>query len=172
MKRNWDDRVILLVMIVTMALVAIAYPYFTSDATPETSSTAIVVRSDAQQETELLDGINAKRAENGKAPLVINDKLNQSAQLKADDMIAKDYWSHDAPDGAKPWAFFARAGYEYQKAGENLAKCYDDEQATVEAWYASPTHKANILGDYTDTGFGWEVRSNGCIVVVNHFGKP
>jgi uncharacterized protein YkwD len=117
--------------------------------------------------------VNAERAKQNLQPLEENEQLNQSAQMKADDMAAKDYWSHDAPDGTKPWWFFYEAGYVYKYAGENLAR---DDYEPVEAidfmddWMASPTHREIILSPkFRDIGVGVALNGEG-IYVVNHFG--
>jgi hypothetical protein len=102
----------------------------------------------------LLSSTNSQRTANGLGSLALNATLNQAAQAKANDMAARDYWSHNTPDGATPWTFFVSAGYNYQNAGENLAYGFDNYDATVTAWMNSPEHKANVLGSYTEVGFG------------------
>src|SRR5882762_5752510 len=62
----------------------------------------------------LLDGTNTQRTSNGLTALSLNAQLNQAAQAKANDMVARDYWSHNTPDGQTPWTFFAAAGYNFQ----------------------------------------------------------
>ena|SRR5258708_2523264 len=70
-------------------------------------------------------------------------------------MLAKGYWAHVAPDGTEPWAFFVAANYNYKYAGENLARDFGDPASAVNAWMASPTHRANILSpNYKETGIG------------------
>jgi len=120
--------------------------------------------------SEITELINVKRAQNGKRPaLMINNTLNMSAQLKANDMILGNYWDHNSPTGEEPWKFFDRVGYKYKKAGENLAKCYTTAESVVNAWYDSPAHKENILGDYKEVGYGVGTFSDGCLLIVNHF---
>jgi len=103
----------------------------------------------------LIEGTNAQRATASLAALNINSKLNQAAQAKANDMAARNYWSHNTPEGNPPWVFFSQAGYEYNAAGENLAYGFDNSDATVEAWMNSPGHRANIMNtNYTEVGFG------------------
>lgn len=116
--------------------------------------------------------INIKRSQNGVQPALISSKaLNASAQLKANDMVERNYWSHNDPEGKEPWQYFKTVGYDYRRAGENLAKCYYTPQEVVNAWYDSPEHKANILGDFKEIGFGVGTMDNGCLLIVNHFGK-
>lgn len=98
--------------------------------------------------------INEYRGINNLPLLENSGALNKSAELKLNDMIAFNYFSHDSPSGLTPWYFINQAGYTYKKAGENLAYGhYKSEQKIVEDWIASPTHKANLLNaDYKDFG--------------------
>lgn len=123
----------------------------------------------------LLSGTNSARAANGLAPLSLNSQLNSSAQAKAQHMTDLDYWAHVAPDGTQPWYFFNQAGYAYIRAGENLAYGFTTSQGAVDGWMNSPSHRANILGDYYDVGFGVvnapNYQSSGQqTVVVAHYG--
>jgi uncharacterized protein YkwD len=104
----------------------------------------------------LLNATNTQRAGNGKAALSLNSKLNAAAQAKAQDMANRDYWSHNTPDGQEPWVFIQKAGYTYQKAGENLAYGFDSSNSTVAGWMNSPSHRANLLDSaFADVGFGF-----------------
>src|SRR3990167_6373256 len=71
---------------------------------------------------DLLLLTNQKRLENNVPPLGFNEQLSLAASRKADDMFAKDYWAHNAPDGTTPWVFIKGAGYEYTYAGEKDRK--------------------------------------------------
>jgi hypothetical protein len=103
----------------------------------------------------LLDGTNTQRTNNGLGSLALNAKLNQAAQAKANDMVARDYWAHNTPDGQAPWTFFTAAGYNFQTAGENLAYGFDTSANTITGWMNSPGHRANILNTtYLEVGFG------------------
>lgn len=125
----------------------------------------------------LLSGTNAARAANGLPALRNNSQLNNSAQMKAQHMATNDYWAHVAPDGTQPWYFFQTAGYGYSRAGENLAYGFMNSQSTIDGWMNSPSHRANILGDYVDVGFGvvnapnYQGSGNQTIVVA-HYGTP
>jgi len=103
----------------------------------------------------LLDQTNRERYLADQVDLRLNDKLNRAAYLKAQDMFAKQYWSHTSPDGTEPWKWFGDVDYNYNEAGENLAKGFMSTNAVMTAWLNSPEHKANILkADYQDVGFG------------------
>ena len=126
----------------------------------------------------LLDATNQQRAANGVGNLGLNNSLNQAAQAKADDMVARDYWSHNTPEGNPPWVFIDSTGYDYKKAGENLAYGFLTSTDTVTGWMNSPSHRENmLLGDYTDVDFGYANSSNyqGTgpeTVVVAMYGQP
>jgi hypothetical protein len=111
--------------------------------------------------SSLLQETNEERVSTGLGNLTLNAKLNQAAQAKAEDMAARDYWSHNTPEGSPPWIFFTNAGYSYQTAGENLAYGFDTSTNAVVGWMNSPGHKANILNNsYTEVGFGIANASN------------
>lgn len=103
----------------------------------------------------LLAGTNNQRIANGLGALALNGQLNQAAQAKANDMAARNYWSHNTPDGQTPWTFVSAAGYDYQAVGENLAYGFATSNDTITGWMNSPGHRANILNsNYLDVGFG------------------
>ncbi len=126
----------------------------------------------------LLSATNQERASNGLGALTINSKLNSSATSKANDMSTRNYWAHNTPDGNEPWIFFDAAGYQYQKAGENLAYGFGTSSATITGWMNSPSHRANMLdGGYTEVGFGFVnsadfVSTGNETIVVAHYAKP
>ncbi len=103
---------------------------------------------------QLLNSTNAKRQENGLSSLQLNSTLSQAAAAKAADMLTNGYWAHNSPSGKTPWDFIIGSGYRYTLAGENLAKNFQSSDGVVEAWMASPTHRANVLKPgYADVGF-------------------
>ncbi len=124
---------------------------------------------------DLLTITNQKRQENGQKPLKMDSELTQAAQAKGENMFAKNYWAHIAPDGTTPWYFIKNAGYEYFYAGENLARGFTTAQAVVDAWMASPTHRENMLSpNYDDVGFSVQtgtLTGSDTILVVEEFGR-
>lgn len=124
---------------------------------------------------ELLRHTNQKRAENDLQPLQLDTDLSIAAKLKAEDMFAKNYWAHNAPDGVTPWYFIKKSGYEYKYAGENLARGFTQSLDIVDAWMASTSHRENMLSkNYEDVGFAlMEGKLNGqeTILVVEMFGN-
>jgi uncharacterized protein YkwD len=103
--------------------------------------------------SDVISITNQQRANNGLPALSYNSKLAQAAQAKAQDMFAKNYWAHYAPDGTSPWSFITGAGYTYTTAGENLAKYFDTSAGVVNGWMNSAGHRANILNSgFLETG--------------------
>lgn len=103
---------------------------------------------------QLFADTNTQRQEAGLEPLTLNQTLSKAAADKATDMFANNYWAHNSPIGRTPWDFITGAGYHYAVAGENLAKNFSDSQGVVDAWMASPSHRANLLKtNYRDVGF-------------------
>lgn len=103
----------------------------------------------------LLISTNQARADSEELPLHRNSQLSAAAQAKADDMVARNYWSHNTPDGKQPWTFVAATGYNYQTAGENLAYGFANANDVIKGWMGSTEHRANVLNmGYQDVGFG------------------
>ncbi|MFH0979666.1 MAG: CAP domain-containing protein [Candidatus Roizmanbacteria bacterium] len=120
--------------------------------------------------------INQEREKTGLPVLTYNDKLSTAASLKAQDMFAKNYWAHFAPDGKTPWDFILNSGYQYEYAGENLAKNFLFSDGVVSAWMNSQTHRDNILKrEYTEVGYAivnGTLNGEQTTMVVQMFGKP
>lgn len=105
--------------------------------------------------TGLLQTTNNERQKANSTPLKINEKLNQAAQAKANDMVTRDYWSHITPDQQSPWVFIDKAGYSYEKAGENLAYGFATNNQVIAGWLNSASHRANMLeSNFDEVGFG------------------
>ncbi len=144
--------------------------------TSETSTENVLAYATNMTIGDLLSAANDSRTANGLSKLQLNSQLNSSAQAKAQHMITNDYWAHVAPDGTQPWYFIDQSGYNYERAGENLARGFDTGYEANTGWMNSPTHRDNILGDYAEVGFGiasgptYQGGEN--TVVVAHYGKP
>ena len=119
---------------------------------------------------------NNDRSRENLESLTINPSLVAAAQMKADDMAEKGYFSHNTPEGLSPWYWFDKAGYKYKYAGENLAVNFDESQNVEDAWMASPTHRWNILNrNFTEIGIATSTgiyQGRETIFVVQMFGRP
>ena len=142
----------------------------------ENSSGSILGYATDISTSKLLELTNVERAQNNLPALIRNEKLEKAAQAKAKDMFEKNYWSHYGPSGETPWEFILASGYQYEYAGENLAKNFLFSDGVVQAWMDSETHRENLLRpEYTDVGFAvvnGVINDEETTLVVQEFGKP
>jgi hypothetical protein len=124
----------------------------------------------------LVDLTNESRLAFNEAPLVRSSRLDQVAQLKAEDMAAFGYFAHTSPTGVTPWHWFQKVGYVFLYAGENLAINFTESKDVEEAWLASPTHRANLLNvNFKEIGIATVsgmYKGGPTIYVVQAFGTP
>jgi hypothetical protein len=126
--------------------------------------------------TALINLVNQSREAQGLGILAENQKLDQAAMLKAEDMLKNNYFAHNSPQGITPWYWFLQSGYNYKYAGENLAIGFMDSKEIFNAWFDSPSHKENILNpNYKESGLAILNGNFGggeTTVVVQLFGSP
>lgn len=119
-----------------------------------------------------INKINNLRSKAGKPPLAYNAVLEQSAYLKARDMVSNNYWGHYSPSGESFSDFIWRQSPDSQRVGENLARCFVTRQSAFEALVASPTHYAIMVGDFSTIGVSELANTNdGCTYTILHFAK-
>lgn len=122
----------------------------TSSIRTEYNSTRVDV---SPYEQAVLNAQDAFRKSKGLNVLVYNQKLSNAALRKAQSICETGVWAHSQNN--KPWyTEIQQAGYDYEFAGENLAKGFDDPNGIVPAWEASPKHLENLVGDFKDVGIG------------------
>lgn len=126
--------------------------------------------------TALVEFTNTTRESLGFQALKENPILNEAAYLKAKDMLEKDYFAHNSPEGITPWYWFQKIGYNYNFAGENLAIGFLDSEEVNQAWLDSPSHRRNLLNpNYNEIGIAvikGEFQGRETAVVVQLFGAP
>ncbi|MEK7606253.1 MAG: CAP domain-containing protein [Patescibacteria group bacterium] len=124
----------------------------------------------------LVDLANDDREAEGLGTLSINPVLEEAARMKAEDMAKNEYFAHTSPDGLDPWYWFYRAGYQFVRAGENLAVNFSDSHDVNRAWMDSPGHRANIMnGNFTEVGIAavsGTYKGKKTVYVVQLFGTP
>ena len=145
--------------------------------TPPTSSAPAAVtttESEPQQKQELtreslLAEVNKRRTEAGVAPLQMDERLNQSAQAKCDDMVVNSYYDHVSPiDGSRGYDRAHGILQADGKYSENLLRQLPDTSSKdiFDAWFKSAPHKESALNvAYAITGFG----ICGKTLIVQHF---
>jgi uncharacterized protein YkwD len=138
----------------------------TSGNTSTNTSSSKNVAADQKLAVDLL---NADRAKNGLSALKTNSQLTNLAGNYAQDMINRNYFAHNNPEGQTPFDRMKNAGISYTSAGENIA-INNNVTAAETAFMNSSGHKANILNkNYTDVGVGVRYKSDGSAYVVQEF---
>jgi uncharacterized protein YkwD len=124
---------------------------------------------------KVIELTNVSRAGASENNLSLNEKLSRAAEAKADDMLAKNYFSHTSPEGVTPWKWIDGEDYDYSYAGENLAMDFQSAEKMEDAWMKSPTHRANILNEkYKDIGVAvksGKINGSETILAVVMFGS-
>lgn len=100
-------------------------------------------------EIEILQLINAERADHGLEPLRANAQLREAARQHSQEMNELNYFSHESPVEAYetlPMRLRNAGVAKYGWAGENIAmSTAASAQRFVQMWMDSPGHRANIL---------------------------
>lgn len=134
----------------------------------------VEVQASAITENNIFNLTNSQRSTYKVNKLAWNYKLANAARAKAQDMINKDYFSHNTPSGATPWTFITAAGYNYIYAGENLGMNFTVAEDLMTAWMNSGGHRANILSsNFKELGVGvvtGEYQGYTTTMVVQMFG--
>ena len=103
---------------------------------------------------EVVKLVNAERARYGLSALTVDTKVQQAAQVRAQETVQS--FSHTRPSGASFSSALTEAGVSYTRAGENIAYGQATPQAVVSAWMDSEGHRANILSrNFTKIGIGY-----------------
>jgi uncharacterized protein YkwD len=94
--------------------------------------------------------LNAERRAKGLRPLRPDARLRRAALRHSEDMVEREFFEHENPDGVDPHTRIAQVGYglgEREVAtGENLATGDPGTPAVmVDGWMHSPGHRKNIL---------------------------
>lgn len=133
-------------------------PTTTAPATPKPTGTTTAqpanVAGAASMEEQMVRLVNTERSKAGLPALAADPALTKAARAKSQDMINKNYFSHESPTYGSPFDMLRSFGITYRSAGENIAL----NQSTAAAHTAlmnSTGHKANILGkQYSKVGIG------------------
>ncbi|OQB20492.1 MAG: Chlorophenol reductase precursor [Firmicutes bacterium ADurb.Bin182] len=124
-------------------------------------------------ETECIRLINIERTNRGLQALQTNWELSRCARYKSQDMINKNYFSHQSPTYGSPFTMMQSFGLKFSAAAENIAYGQRTAREVVNAWMNSPGHRANILSQaYTVTGVGAAKKANGTLYWTQMFMKP
>lgn len=117
-------------------------------------------------ELDVLDLVNAYRAQNGLSQLTSLDEGSRQAANHNVHMIENEEVCHD--DFAI--RYNALVEIEHAKAvSENVAFGYSSAEAVVNAWINSDGHRENMLGDHTHFGISIKEGNDGRFYFTNIF---
>ena len=132
---------------IALALVALALPLGAAAG----SDTQSGVAREQSLESLVLQRINEVRAAHGLNRLTASTGLGRAAVTHSRSMMENGFFAHESRNGAPFWqrlkTFYGPRTRGWT-VGENLAMfggSKPDANAIVEAWMASPPHRANLL---------------------------
>lgn len=140
-------------------------------------------------ERAIAAAINRERTARDLDPVEYRPGLADVARNHSRDMIARDYYAHESPDGETPFGRVQSSSVSCSSVGENIAASWwqrefesTDGKRTlhttpeeladglVEQWLNSPEHRENMLRpDWERTGVGIAVTAEGEVLVTQNF---
>jgi uncharacterized protein YkwD len=150
-------------------------------ALPSTCPSTVGLNASATaQEGAMLCLIGEARERYGLPALAASPLLEESAVAKGRDLLRCNEFSHTACGRAFSF-WIDESGYmaaDCWRVGENLAWGVDSEGTVgsiFRAWMRSPAHRANILGNFEETGVDLRVGQlgglSGVHIWTQHFGS-
>lgn len=110
----------------------------------------------------LLNRVNALRAEKGLAPLKLNDKLTAAAQRHSQDMANTGNIGHIGSDGSKASQRIRESGYGDGQCCENIYGGFATLDDAWEFWTQDPPSRDNLLtGYFREIGIGVATSAKG-----------
>jgi len=133
--------------------------------------------------------VNEERSDRDLFALEWNDEVHRVADAHSRDMIERDFFAHENPDGESALQRYERRGVAgCRRAGENIAQTWWERRvqtddgverytseaelaaAIVEGWMNSEGHRANILrSSWRSQAIGVEVASDDTVLATQNF---
>lgn len=113
---------------------------------------------------------NALRRQYGLNELKANQELEKSAVAKLSAMGIQSYWGHTSPEGTDFSEYVWQFKSDSTKAGENLARCFENDELAFKGLVASNEHfKVLTTRDFKYLGVASAIDDKGCESIVMHF---
>ena len=158
-------------LVLSLMSIAILRIYVLSTEAPSTEQATGLT----DQETAILNRVNAERVRAGLKPLKISPRAAVVARGHSLDMAMRHYLAHLSPDGIGPAERLKGEDVSFAVVGENIyADDYRDREhlaaRAVEGWLNSREHRATMLSDkFTETGVGVAQSDDGKTYVTQEF---
>ncbi|MFC0201117.1 CAP domain-containing protein [Paracoccus rhizosphaerae] len=145
------------------------------------SCTAAAAQDPEALNQRALDLVNQARQDQGLETLTAGADLDEAARVHAEDMLDRNYYAHESPEGEDVRdRYLTAGGSEWELVAENIARCVGCDipadiarvEAFQEGWMNSPGHRANILAEGLER-FGFATASGGqTVYAVQTFAGP
>lgn len=100
--------------------------------------------------------LNNVRIDDGVGAVRYDARLDAAAQGHAEDMIARNYFEHEPPEGDGVEDRILAQGFDASAYGENIAANQSTAQEALEGWQDSHSHNEMMTtGSFEDFGLGY-----------------
>lgn len=143
----------------------------------------------SEVETHVHEEVNERRAAEELEPLEWDDTVASVSRAHSGDMVDRDYFDHQNPEGEQPWDRFDDVESYCGAYGENIAMTWVDRpvqsddgvgdryttaeeiaDGLVEQWMNSPPHREAILTESWDSGgVGVTITADGQVFATHNF---
>ena len=128
---------------------------------------------DPAKVTEVINAVNAYRAQSGLAAYNVSEQLTRAAQAHANDMACNNLFVHTGSNGSTPNSRVVVSGYVAASVSENVYGSYPPLSGSdVVTWWKNDKtdlrHNLNLISDkFVDVGVGYAFFNNfGYYVIV------
>ncbi|KAJ2720124.1 hypothetical protein GGI07_004801 [Coemansia sp. Benny D115] len=108
---------------------------------------------DPNWRSDMLVLVNEIRKKAGRAPIALDEKLNQMAQSHSEYQASIGTMTHADAQGSLAHRA-SRAGFNWTRVLENVAMGLQTVEQVIDNWATSELHYLNMIGNVTLAGFG------------------
>jgi len=120
------------------------------------SRSATAPRNADEAAQQMVSLLNSERSSREIGTLSLSSALTAAAQIHANDMASRRYFSHMSPEGSTPQSRVAMQNYNACVVAENISKGHETTTATFRDWMNSPGHRDNNLREtVSEIGVGF-----------------
>ena len=113
-----------------------------------------VADPDLRVQLEMVELVNAVRAEHGMPPVQLDDRVSLAAQRHADYLASIRKLSHTGANGSDTGDRLHAAGFTWIAWGENVGAGLREPAVLVDTWLDSDAHRAQLIGEFRYAGVG------------------
>ena len=122
-----------------------------------------------QEVQEVFELVNQTRAKINRYPLILHEKLNAAAAIRAKELSILYHPRHIRPNGTSWYTVSKEVPGCPEPSAENIARYQKTPQAVMNDWINSQGHYNNIIASHSYIGIGVYKDSNGKLYWVQLF---